>query len=122
MKQVRPFGDAIKRILRFFHVNRRRWLIGLPVLSLIMTIFSLLCLPDTIPLHYDSAWNVDRYGSKYELLLMPGITVLVSWLLGVFWRNREDFYAADIRILFTLILLDVVQFFILILAWHNSFI
>lgn len=121
MRQTFSFTAMLKRIALLLHVSRRRWLIGLPAFSLIVTLFSLLCLPDTIPVHYDSAWNIDRYGSKYELLLMPIVTVLVSWLLGVFWKNREDFYAADIKIAFTLVLLNLIQFFILILAWHNSF-
>lgn len=121
MKQTISFTDRVKKITRFFHANRRRWLVGLPILSLIMTIVSLLCLPDTIPLQYDSSWNIDRYGSKYELLLMPGITVLVSWLLGAFLKKRNDFYATDIRIILILVFLNLAQFFILVLSWHYSF-
>ena len=121
MKQTISFTDRMKKIARFFHANRRRWLVGLPILSLIMTIVSLLCLPDTIPLQYDSSWNINRYGSKYELLLMPGITILVSWLLGAFLKNRDDFYATDIRIILILVFLNLAQFFILVLSWHFSF-
>lgn len=121
MKQTISFTDRMKKIVRFFHANRRRWLVGLPILSLIMTIVSLLCLPDTIPLQYDSSWNINRYGSKYELLLMPGITILVSWLLGAFLKNRDDFYATDIRIILILVFLNLAQFFILVLSWHYSF-
>ena len=121
MKQTISFTDRMKKIARFFHANRRRWLVGLPILSLIMTIVSLLCLPDTIPLQYDSSWNIDRYGSKYELLLMPGITILVSWLLGAFLKKRDDFYATDIRIILILVFLNLAQFFILVLSWHYSF-
>ncbi len=121
MKQTISFTDRMKKIARFFHANRRRWLVGLPILSLIMTIVSLLCLPDTIPLQYDSSWNINRYGSKYELLLMPGITILVSWLLGAFLKNRDDFYATDIRIILILVFLNLAQFFILVLSWHYSF-
>ena len=32
----------------------------------------LTLLPDTVPLHYDFNGNIDRYGSKYEMLLFPG--------------------------------------------------
>lgn len=121
MKQTISFTDRMKKIARFFHANRRRWLVGLPILSLIMTIVSLLCLPDTIPLQYDSSWNINRCGSKYELLLMPGITILVSWLLGAFLKKRDDFYSTDIRIILILVFLNLAQFFILVLSWHYSF-
>lgn len=55
MKQTFSFTAMLKRITLLLHVSRRRWLIGLPTFSLIVTLFSLLCLPDTIPVHYDSA-------------------------------------------------------------------
>ncbi len=40
-------------------------------------------LPDKIPAHYGFDGNVTRFGSKYELLIMPVITIGMSfiWLL-----------------------------------------
>ncbi len=115
------FSRALQRTIRFFQIGRRHWLIGLPLFSVVITLFSLLFLPDLIPVHYDASWNIDRYGSKYELLLMPGITILVSLFFGAFWKNRENTYPTDIKIALSLVILNLVQFFILILAWQNSF-
>lgn len=52
---------------------------------------------------------------------MPGITILVSCLLGAFLKKRDDFYATDIRIILILVFLNLAQFFILVLSWHYSF-
>ena len=37
-------------------------------------------IPQKVPLHYDWAGNIDRWGSKMELLILP----IVSWLLYLF--------------------------------------
>ena len=41
-------------------------------------------MPDIIPAHYNFAGEVDRFGSKYEHLLFPAVTLLMGgMLLGV---------------------------------------
>lgn len=45
---------------------------------LIIILVALNFLPDKIPAHYDLHMNVDRWGSKYESLLMPAATALMS--------------------------------------------
>lgn len=45
---------------------------------LIIVLIALHFLPATIPAHYDLYMNIDRWGSKYESLLMPAFTVLMS--------------------------------------------
>lgn len=45
---------------------------------LITVLIALHFLPATIPAHYDFNMNIDRWGSKYESLLMPAATVLMS--------------------------------------------
>ncbi len=116
------FSIVWQRTAQFFQINRRQWLIGLPIFSVVITLFSLLFLPDIIPIHYDSSWKIDRYGSKFELLLIPGVTILLSLFFGALWKNRENTYPADIKIALSLVILNLVQFFILILAWHHSFV
>lgn len=37
--------------------------------------------PDAVPVHYNFAGEIDRMGSKYELLVFPGLATL----FGVFW-------------------------------------
>lgn len=42
---------------------------------------ALLVLPVEIPAHYDAAGNITRWGSKYEMLLLPLITLLMGGFL-----------------------------------------
>ena len=48
-------------------------------LCLFVTLLVLRELPAEIPAHYDFAGNVTRFGSKYELLILPVILLLVSF-------------------------------------------
>ena len=48
------------------------------LLPLFITLVALLFLPETIPAHYDFAGEVDRWGSKYETLIFPAVTVLMG--------------------------------------------
>lgn len=60
--------------------NRKLYFI-LASIILISTFASavlLTLLPDTVPLHYDFNGNIDRYGSKYEMLLFPGILLITG--------------------------------------------
>lgn len=51
-------------------------LYSLTFLFILGTALFLLFMPDTVPLHYNFAGNIDRMGSKYEFLLMPLIALL----------------------------------------------
>ncbi len=60
-------------------------------LPLAMTLIWLQFLPDRVPLHYNFAGEIDRWGSKWELLLLPGITLLFAAgfsLAGLLMRRR----------------------------------
>ena len=59
------------------------WIFALA--SLAGTIVALQFMPDTIPMHFDFAGNVDRWGSKWEALLFPALIMLVSliWTLCI---------------------------------------
>lgn len=50
------------------------WLVG--CLPLIWTALVLQWLPDEVPMHYDIAGQVDRWGSKYESLLVAGFILV----------------------------------------------
>ena len=45
-------------------------------LPLALTLIWLQFLPDRVPLHYNFAGEIDRWGSKWEYLLLPGIALL----------------------------------------------
>ena len=45
------------------------------------TLIAIAFLPDIVPVHFDVNGNVDREGSKYELLILPATLALI-WMLG----------------------------------------
>ena len=55
----------------------------LAVVPLIGTVFSLFFLPDSVPMHFDINHQVDRWGSKYEMLILP-IIVLIMGAVFIF--------------------------------------
>lgn len=49
-----------------------------------VVLISLLFLPDQIPAHYNFENQVDRWGSKYESLIIPAVTILFGlFMLGM---------------------------------------
>lgn len=61
-------------------------LTGLP---LVATVVSLFFMPETVPVHFDINNQVDRWGSKYELLLLP-IVALITGIVIIFTAKRID--------------------------------
>ncbi len=50
-------------------------------LPLVVALIALLYLPEKIPAHYGFDNQVDRWGSKYEALLFPVISILMGYFL-----------------------------------------
>lgn len=57
-------------------MKKLMWAIS--ILSLVVTAVVLQGMPDAVPMHYDLAGTVDRWGSKYENFLFPVIILLLS--------------------------------------------
>ena len=55
-----------------------KWILGIIVLSVIVTVVLMQFMPDQIPAHYNSAGVVDRMGSKYESLIWPATTAFMG--------------------------------------------
>lgn len=58
------------------------WIVSF--IPLIGTALVLLFMPDSVPMHYDSAGNIDRWGSKYENLIFPIIILAMTLLWALF--------------------------------------
>ena len=56
-----------------------KWI--LCVITVISTILMLFVLPDTVPVHFDINGMADRWGSKFELLLLPIVLIACAFLL-----------------------------------------
>lgn len=63
-------------------------------LPLIITLVVLPFLPEQIPAHYNFAGEIDRWGSKYEALLFPAITILMGffmlWMAKIAAKQEEN--------------------------------
>ena len=44
-------------------------------------------LPDQVPGHYNAQGEVDRMGSKFELLLLPGIGLFMTYPYAIFRKT-----------------------------------
>jgi len=54
---------------------------------LLVTVWS--HLPDQVPAHFNFKGEVDRYGSKYELIILPVIGLFTMLLLLTFEKHPE---------------------------------
>ena len=56
-----------------------KWI--LCILTVLSTVFMLFILPDTVPVHFDISGTPDRWGSKFELLLLPVVLIACAFVL-----------------------------------------
>ena len=49
---------------------------ALCLIALISTLLALPHLPENVPMHFDATGAVDRYGSKFELFLLPVVMII----------------------------------------------
>lgn len=66
-----------------------RWIIGLIVLGFVIAGLFFSVAPDQIPVHYNGQGQVDRWGCKYELILLPIINLLFGGIM-VWLAEREE--------------------------------
>ena len=66
--------------------------------SLVGTAAVLPLMPDRVPMHYNAAWEIDRWGSKYENLIFPLMTVgmaLFFAALASYYERKSKENAED---------------------------
>lgn len=74
----------------------KKWMWVISIVSLVITAVVLQFMPESVPMHYDMAGNVDRWGSRYENLIFPIIILVLalfmSLLIGFYERkaNKAD--------------------------------
>ncbi|BCN30667.1 DUF1648 domain-containing protein [Anaeromicropila herbilytica] len=54
---------------------------GLMFLPLVLVIISFIFLPDRIPVHYNINGEINRWGSKLEMLIFPVMTIFIGTFL-----------------------------------------
>ncbi len=58
------------------------------LLSWVATLAALFFLPERVPLHWNAVGEVDRFGSKYALLLLPLLQLLLVGFLS-YWPKLD---------------------------------
>ena len=66
-----------------------RWMFALVLLHLAVTGVLLTFAPAEVPLHYNLQGEVDRIGSKYEYLLLPGVSALMALFFFALARSKR---------------------------------
>lgn len=71
------------------------WIISF--ISLAGTAIMVQFMPDSVPMHYDMAGNIDRWGSKYENLIFPIIILVMSlfWTLFIHYFEKKALKSTD---------------------------
>lgn len=97
-------------------------LITFAVSPLIVSLITLFFLPEEIPAHYGANFTVDRYGSKYEILIFP-IDILIMSLIfllpGIFMKNETN-KRLTLNIGLALILVfNALEYYILFIQANN---
>lgn len=112
------------------------------ILSILLLIYVWRDLPGEIPAHFNGAGEVDRWGSKWELLILPGVGLLMAIFLHVFekypeWHNypkkfnasnAKSFYLASRKLLNQLKNVSLIVFAMILynsvaiaLKWNSGF-
>ncbi|WP_037322829.1 DUF1648 domain-containing protein [Ruminococcus sp. NK3A76] len=72
----------------------KKLITALSFLPLVAASISVQFMPQKVPMHYDLSGNADRWGSRYELLLIP-VFILVIMLVFVGMITRFEKKAAN---------------------------
>lgn len=71
------------------------WIVAMVLLTFVVTGIFLTAAPEQIPVHYDIRGNIDRWGSKYEFLVFPVISLVfgctMAWIARVTGKKGEEF-------------------------------
>ena len=76
-------------------MKKAMWIISF--IPLALTAAVLQFLPDMVPMHYDLAGNIDRWGSKFEELILPAIAIVLAllWTLMIRYYQNKAAMAAE---------------------------
>ena len=64
------------------------WTMTMVLLGFVLAGIFMTIAPDTIPVHYNIRGEVDRWGSKYEFLILPVINLIFGVFMALVARNE----------------------------------
>lgn len=81
-------------------------------LPLFIIVLTLPFLPDSIPGHYDINGNIDRWGSKYEQLILPVFTIAFGFFMRLTAKlsAKKDNNASNEKVMIIIGLSSVILF------------
>lgn len=70
--------------------NKLMWIVS--IIPLIISAVAIPFLPDEIPMHYDMAGNIDRWGSKYETFIFPILIIgfTIMWQCMIYYYDKKS--------------------------------
>ena len=68
-------------------MKKALWIVSF--IPLVVTAVLLQYLPDKIPMHFDGAGNIDRWGSKLESFLIPIVLLVLALMMTLIARYYE---------------------------------
>lgn len=71
-------------------MKKEKLLLGLTILPIMLGILAMLFLPTEVPVHYGMSLQVIQYGSKYLLLAIGVITLLLGAFLNFIYRAYKN--------------------------------
>lgn len=70
-------------------MKKAMWIIS--IISIILTAVTLQFMPDLVPMHYNAAGEIDRWGSKYENFIFPILIIAFAlfWHLLILYYEKK---------------------------------
>lgn len=94
-------------------------------LPLTVTLLSFLFMPDTVPVHFGINNQIDRWGNKYELLILPFIIIAIGimfFLIAKYLDKNEQYGSNNFNVCTTigiaiLAMFNVMTYYILYISF-----
>ncbi len=68
------------------------------ILHILVTVVFIVISPDIVPAHYNFKGEVDRYGSKYEQLIWPAFSLLMTGIMILCAKHEEKKQTQEVEI------------------------
>lgn len=99
----------------------------LAVVPFIVFASTIKYLPDNVALHYNIAGEADRWGSKYEEIIIPLIIIVLALLLvfiaRYYGRKKEEYNNEKVLLnvsIYIICFLNVIYYYLLYCAFKNT--
>ena len=70
-------------------MDKKKMIFILASIPLVVELVAMFFLPEQIPLHYDSQFQVNGYGSKFMLLLIGAMTFVFGMFMRAIYQVNE---------------------------------